>query len=237
MTLDRLHDLIQGDLDGALSAADRAELARVLLHDPEARRLHAQMKRTDQLLRDIPAAEPPATLREAVLAGSARPGEAASRWRRLSILRIAAAFAGALLVVGVAYLMSDGRDPGRELQGSVSAGAEPAAAATSSRVTLRAEGIEVDASLRREGARFRLELASTAAKPGEVAVKIDPAATSLAGSAGDASLTATGDEVAVRLPAGRHVTVLDFSGAAPSRLELRADGRVVGQAQISVSEP
>jgi anti-sigma factor RsiW len=237
MTPDRLHDLIQGDLDGALSAADRAELARVLLHDPEARRLHAQMKRTDQLLRDIPAAEAPATLRQAIVAGTARPGEAASRWRRLSIFRIAAAFAGALLVVGVAYLMSDGRDPGRELQGSVSAGAEPAAAATSSRVTLRAEGIEVDASLRREGARFRLELASTAAKPGEVAVKLDPAATALAGSAGDPSLTSTGDEVAVRLPAGRHITVLDFSGAAPSRLELRAGGRVVGHAQLTVSEP
>ncbi|HET9315996.1 MAG TPA: hypothetical protein VFQ51_10420, partial [Vicinamibacteria bacterium] len=78
MTLDRLHDLIQGDLDGALSAADRAELARVLLHDPEARRLHAQMKRTDQLLRDIPAAEPPTALREGVVAGTARPGEGAS---------------------------------------------------------------------------------------------------------------------------------------------------------------
>jgi hypothetical protein len=237
MTHDRLDDLIQGDLDGALSAAEQAELARRLLQDPGARRLHGQMKRTDRLLRDIPVAEPPAALREAVRAASARPVEATTRWRRLSAYRIAAAFVGGLLVVGIVYVLSDGRDPGRELQGSVSAGAEPAAAAARSRATLRAEGFEVEATLRREDARLHLEIASTAATPGELAVKIDPAATSLAGSAGDAPLAAAGDEVTIRLPAGRHVTVLDFSGAAPLRLELRADGRVVGETKLSVSEP
>lgn len=237
MTHDRLHDLIQGDLDGALSAADQAELARVLLQDPEARRVHGQMKRTDSLLRAIPAAEPPAALRDAILAGSARAGEAAGRWRRLSSYRIAAAFAGGLLIVGAAYILGGGRDPGRELQGSVSAGAERTAAATQSRVTLKAEGFEVAAALRRDGARLRLELDSTAAKPSELAVKIDPAATKLTSSAGDAPLAAAGDELTVQLPAGRHVTVLDFAGAAPTRLELRAEGRVIGKAQLSVSEP
>jgi anti-sigma factor RsiW len=69
---DRLHELIQADLDGALSAAERAELARLLLQDPDARRLHGQLQRTDRLLRDIPADEPPAGLRDAVIAGSAR---------------------------------------------------------------------------------------------------------------------------------------------------------------------
>lgn len=237
MTHDRLHDLIQGELDGALSAADQAELARVLLQDPEARRLHGQMKRTDRLLRAIPAAEPPAALRDAVLAGPARAGEAASRSRRFPAYRIAAAFAGGLLIVGAAYFLSDGRDPGRELQGSVSAGAERTAAAARSRVALKAEGFEVDAALGRDGATLRLELTSTAAKAGELAVKIDPSATSLAGSAGDAPLASAGDEVTVQLPAGRHVTVLDFSGAAPTRLELRAEGRVIAEAQLSVSEP
>jgi hypothetical protein len=237
MTQDRLDDLIQGDLDGALSAAEQAELARLLLQDHGVRRLHGQMKRTDRLLRDIPAAEPPAALREAVRAASARPGEVTTRWRRVSTYRIAAAFVGGLLMVGVVYVLSDGRHPGRELQGSVSADAEPAAAAAQSRASLRAEGFEVEATLRREGARLRLEIASTAARPGELAVKIDPAAMSLAGSTGDAPLAAAGDEVTVRLPAGRHVTVLEFSGAAPLRLELRAEGRVVGKAQLSFSGP
>lgn len=235
---DRLHELIQADLDGALSAAERAELARLLLQDPDARRLHGQLQRTDRLLRDIPADEPPAGLRDAVIAGSARPGVAAGRWNRLSTYRIAAAFVGGLLVVGIAYFLSDGSPPGRELQGSVSASKDLAAATvTEPRASLQAEGFEVEASLHRDGDRLRLELASSAARPGELAVKIDPAATSLAGSADDVSLAGKRDEVTVRLPAGRHVSVLDFSGASPLRLELRAEGRVIAEARLSVSEP
>lgn len=235
---DRLQDLIQADLDGALSAPERAELARLLLQDPEARRLHGQLQRTDRLLRDIPAAEPPAGLREAVLTGPARPREAPSRWNRLSTYRIAAAFVGGILVVGAAYLVSDGRAPGRELQGSVSAGRDLAAlGAAEPRVSLEAEGFDIQASLRRDGDILRLEIASSATRPGELAVKIDPATTSLAASAGDASVAAAGDEVGIRLPAGHHRSVLHFSGAAPMRLELRADGRVVGTAQLSISDP
>jgi anti-sigma factor RsiW len=234
---DRLLDLIQADLDGALSAAERAELARLLLQDPEARRLHGQLQRTDQLLRDIPAAEPPAGLREAVITGPARPREAPGRWNRLSTYRIAAAFVGGLLVVGAAYFVNDGRPTGEALQGSVSAGKDLAVAAAERHVSLRAEGFEVDATLRSDGEILHLEIASLAATPGELAVKIDPAATSLAGSAGDASVTAAGDEVGVQLPAGRHVRMLDFSGSAPIRLELRADGRVLGQAELPVTDP
>lgn len=233
---DRLHELIQADLDGALSAVDRAELARLLLQDPDARRLHGQLQRTDRLLRDIPADQPPAGLRDAVIAGSTRRGAAPGRWNRISTYRIAAAFVGGLLVVGSAYFLGDGRPQGRELQGSVSASKDLAAAAAT-RASLRAEGFEVEASLHRNGDRLRLEVASSATRPGEIAVKIDPAATSLARSAGDVSLTGKGDEVTVRLPAGRHVSVLEFSGAAPIRLELRAEGRAIGEAQLSVNAP
>ena len=42
VTMDKgqLQELIQADLDGELSVAERAVLARLLLQDPEARRLH-----------------------------------------------------------------------------------------------------------------------------------------------------------------------------------------------------
>jgi len=234
---DRLRDLIQADLDGALSAAERAELARLLLQDPEARRLHGQLQRTDQLLRDIPAAEPPAGLRDVVITGPARPREAPGRWNRLSTYRIAAAFVGGLLVVGAAYYVNDGRQTGEALQGSVSAGKDLAVAAAERHASLRAEGIEVDATLRSDGEILHLEIASSAATPGELAVKIDPSATSLAGSADDASVTAAGDEVGIQLLAGRHVRVLEFSGSPPIRLELRAEGRVLGQATLTVNAP
>jgi anti-sigma factor RsiW len=234
---DRLHDLIQGDLDGVLSAADRAELARLLLQDPEARRLHGQMQRTDRLLRDVPAAEPPAGLRDAVLGGSARPTESKSRWNRMSTYRIAAAVLGGLLVVGAAYIVSDGRAPGTELQGSVRAGAEPASPAAESRASLQAEGLAVDASLHRDADQLRLELEATATSPGEVVVRFDAAATTFTGSAGDASVAATSGAVTVPLATGRHATALEFSGVAPIRLELRAGGQFAGAASLSVSEP
>ena len=51
----QLQELIQADLDGELSVTERAELARLLLQDPEARRLQNDFRRTDQLLREIAA--------------------------------------------------------------------------------------------------------------------------------------------------------------------------------------
>lgn len=234
---DRLHDLIQGDLDGVLSTADRAELARLLLQDPEARRLHVQMQRTDRLLREVPAAEPPAGLRDAVLGEPAHPAESTGRWSRPATYRIAATVLGGLLVAGVAYIVSDGRTPGTELQGSVSAGAEPASPAARSRVSLQAEGLAVDASLHRDVDRLRLSLESTATAPGEVIVRFDAAATTYTGSASDASVAAEAGAVTVPLAAGRHATVLEFAGVAPIRLELRASGQFAGAASLTVSEP
>ena len=136
-----------------------------------------------------------------------------------------------------AYYVNDGRQTGEALQGSVSAGKDLAVAAAERHASLRADGIEVDATLRSDGEILRLEIASSAATPGELAVKIDPSATSLAGSADDASLTAAGDEVGIQLLAGRHVRVLEFSGSPPIRLELRAEGRVLGQATLTVNAP
>ena len=112
--------MIQAQLDGDLSAAERAELARVLLQDAGARRLHENYARTDRLLRDVPAAEPPPGMREAIVAGSVGTGRRSDtrvprRWETAQ--RIAATFVGGLLIVGLAYVMSDVRAPGTELQG------------------------------------------------------------------------------------------------------------------------
>lgn len=229
MTSERLHDLIQADLDGALSAADRAELARALLQDPEARRLHGQMQRTDRLLREVPAAEPPARLRDSILAGTARRAAAPGRWRRLSTYRVAAAFVGGLLVVGAAYFLGDGRAPGSGLQGSL--------AAPQQHVSLLAEGMSVDAALRRDGGRMRLELEASATAPGEVVVRFDAAATTFTGSAGEASVAAAPGSVTVPLATGSHVTALEFSAAAPIRLELHAGGQLAGAASLAVTAP
>ena len=224
---DRLHDLIQADLDGALPPAGRAELARLLLKDPAARCLHDEFRQTDRLLRDIGSAEPPAGLREAILAGPAssmRAGKAGpqSGW---PAYRFAAVILGGMLIVGLGYLVRDGDAPAKELQGSL--GVAPRNA-----VSLRAEGVEVGASLVRSGTTQRLELQTSTTVPCEIIARIDPGTTSYVGKTGEARLIAQNGQVQVLPALGKHSVVLEFSGASPIRLELRASGRLLGEGRL-----
>jgi anti-sigma factor RsiW len=224
---DRLQDLIQADLDGELPAAGRAELARLLLSDPAARRLHEEFRQTDRLLRDIGSAEPPAGLREAILAGPASSTQAGEPRRQSDwpAYRIAATILGGLLIVGLAYLVRDGDAPAKELQGSL--GVAPRNA-----VSLRAEGVEVGASLVRSGTTQRLELHTSTTVPCEVIARIDPGTTSYIGKTGEARLSVGDGRVQVLPALGDHSVVLQFSGASPIHLELRAAGRLLGEGRL-----
>jgi hypothetical protein len=229
----QLEELIQRELDGGLSVPERADLARLLLQDPEARRLHHELRRTDELLHEIPVAEPPPDLRAAILAApsrSSRPADAGRRSYARSFYRLAAVILGGLLIVGIADILlgSDSRRPG--LQGSL-------AGAPQDHLSLRAEGVEASALLRRDGQMMKLELTVSAAFPCEVVARFDPATTTLVGNAGDALVTAAGDLVNARLAAGRRALSLDFSGASPIRLQLRSEGRLLGEGTLAVSEP
>ena len=235
MTMDkgRLQELIQTDLDGELSATERAELARLLLQDPEARRLHGDLRQTDKLLRDIPQAESPPGLRAAILgrpALSERPRDPAARQYGPAPYQMAAAILGGLLIVGISYVLLDGNSSQSDLQGSL-------AAASQVQLSIRAEGAEVSASLRRDGESLRLELDVSTTIPCEVIARIDPATTTFVGGANDAQLTVASDQVAVHLPTGSEVFALEFSGAAPIQLQLRSGGRLLGEGRLSVSDP
>jgi anti-sigma factor RsiW len=228
---DSVHDLIQGDLDGELSPAGRAELARRLLRDPEARRLHEDLLRTHRLLRDIAHAEPPAGLREAILTTpgpSVRASGAAHRKSGWPAYRIAAAFFGGLLVAGIGYLALDGIAPSKDLQGSMNI-APPEA------WSIRGDGVEVGASLRGNGKRFELELDVSSTVPCEVVARIDPAQTSYVGTTGNARLNAASDRVTVLPAPGHQVIVLEFSGEASVQLELRSQGRLLGEGRVPPS--
>ena len=233
MDKSQLQELIQRELDGELSVPERADLARLLLQDPEARRLHQEFRRTDVLLHEIPVADPPPGLRAAILAAtsrSLRPAVAGPRAYTRSLYRLAAVILGGLLVVGIADLLldSDSRRPG--LQGSLGA-------APQDRLSLRAEGVEASALLRRDGQMMRLELTVSTTRPCEVVARFDSATTSFVGDAGNAQVTAAGDLVNARLAAGRQVLSLDFSGASPIRLQLRSEGRTLGEGTLAVGDP
>ena len=221
-----LQDLIQGDLDGELTAAERAELARLLLKDPEARRLQDRFRETDRLLRDVADAEPPAGLREAILAGHAGAARASNPGFGWPAYRIAAVILGGLLIVGLGILARDGDVTGKDLQGAF--------VAPLRELSIRADGVEVRASLQRNGDTLRLELDVVTAIPCEVVAAIDPVATTFVGKTGDAQLTAARDRITIQPAMGRQAVSLEFSGAAPIRLQLRSGGRLLGEGTLAV---
>lgn len=86
-------ELIQADIDGELDGPQRAQLARVLLADPEARALHDDLKRLNAALDALPSAEPPPGLVASVLAAlpqpavqRARPAWVEHRWRYAALV-------------------------------------------------------------------------------------------------------------------------------------------------------
>jgi hypothetical protein len=232
MDRNRLQELIQADLDGELSPAERAELARVLLQDHDARRLQQEFRRTHQLLRDIPAAETPHGLRAEILVARgllASPGESRQRRYNQPFYRVAAVVLAGVLVVGISELLRDSHAPTPNLQGSLRA-------ASQDHLSLRAENVEVRASLLRVGPMLRLELSSTSTIASEVVAWIDPASMALVGNSGEAQLSTADGQVTVRLAPGSQFSVLEFSGAAPIHLELRSEGRLLSEGKLSVTE-
>jgi len=123
MTMDEKYiDLIQAEIDGCLSPAERAELARHVLADPHARELRDEMRQLCGLLDSVQAEEPPAELyadvMSALRAQSRKPGARLPAGGRVRAylsspagFRFAAAIVGGVLVGTLAFEFA-GRDSG-----------------------------------------------------------------------------------------------------------------------------
>jgi len=241
MDATRTQELIQADLDGELPAAERAELARRLLQDPEARRLHDELRRTHALLRGVSPAQPPAGLRPAILASiglssrSTTPGSGGGgRW---PALRLAAAIVGGLVVAGIGYTLLDAGQPGTDLQGSLGA-AIPAtaggqAATSADQASFQAEGIEARATLRRSGAGMRLDLELGGTIPYEVVATFDPESGAYVGADGDATIARGNGTVVIQAQPGGPVRTLEFTGHTPIGLQVRSRDRVLASQELT----
>jgi hypothetical protein len=106
--------LLNAEIDGELSASDRAELSRRLLGSPELRAVRDELRLACAELERCPQVEPPAGLREKILAALPQeaqgiPTEARSRLGfALSprTLRFAAVIVGGVLVSAIAFQAS-----------------------------------------------------------------------------------------------------------------------------------
>jgi len=229
----RLQDIIQSDLDGELSAAERAELASLLLQDPQARRLHDEYRKVDTLLRSIPAAEPPPDFQARLLARIPRPGWSGAGQRvqgDFALYRIAAVFAGGLLIAGLGYLVLQADVQRPDLQGSVNA-----ALAARESLSLRSEGIEVGASLERDGESQRLRISVTTAIPCQIVASTNPATTIYAVDAADGAQLEPGyGGLSIHVEPGTRSLSLDIAGQSPVQLELRAGGKLLAKGSVTL---
>lgn len=105
---ERTLELLNLEIDGQLSAADRADLSLRLLNDPHARAARQELGRACAELEAVPVAEAPVELRARILSAlppAANVGGQPSRrfLSSASTLRYAAAIVGALLVGAVAF--------------------------------------------------------------------------------------------------------------------------------------
>ncbi len=137
-------ELLNAEIDGELSATDRAELSRRLLGSPELRAVRDELRLACAELERCPQVEPPAGLREKILAAFPQaaqggPTEARSRLGfALSprTLRFAAAIVGGVLVSAIAFQASrsvDGVGAG-DVTGTMASSAPVAAGAGTLRV-------------------------------------------------------------------------------------------------------
>lgn len=126
-----LTELIQGELDGELDAPQRAELARRLLADPQARRERDELHRVCSALDTIAQVEPPPELRDSVLAALPQGRRQAlgtrvmSRdlWVSAHRWRYAAMLAGVVAAGAIVFQTVRGPDPaGTEAAGTMATG-------------------------------------------------------------------------------------------------------------------
>ena len=109
MIEERHIELIHAELDGELSAEQRAELSRLLLVSPEARALRDQLSRLFGELAKLEDAAPPSDLSASVLGALRIPAGAESSqargraWYAAPAFRYAAVFVGGLLASALLF--------------------------------------------------------------------------------------------------------------------------------------
>jgi hypothetical protein len=131
MTDPRLAELIHAEIDGELDAQQRAELARRLLADPAARGERDELHRVCAALEAIPQVDPPAELRDSILAAlpqrrlpTRTPGHVSrDAWMSAHRWRYAAMLAGVVAAGAIVFQTVRGPGPaGTEAAGTMATG-------------------------------------------------------------------------------------------------------------------
>jgi hypothetical protein len=124
VTDDERMALIHAELDGELTSQQRADLARLLLADPQARALRDELLGLCRRLDAVGQVEPPPRLKDSILSRLSVPVATTHRGASYSRWRLAAMVAGLLMAGTIVYQTVQGPAPGgRETAGTMAADA------------------------------------------------------------------------------------------------------------------
>ena len=218
-------DLIQADVDGELPPERRAELSRCLLANPEARALRDELGRISGLLARVPAVDPPEGLRTSILKACGIP----ARFRAPDgLLRLAAVFAGGLIVGGLAFQVPLDQRSGMDISrvaGTMVSQDPVATSGPAATLDVALEPVNGSVSLFRSPTMRVVEFDLSARQPVEVVVTYDQGRQAMFSSPGQPGAAGA-----------RYALVLDGPGQAGSAIDLRffASGILIHEDTLAV---
>jgi hypothetical protein len=208
-------ELIQAEVDGELPEQHRADLSRFLLTNPEARALRDELRQVCGTLGRVPAAEPPPGLRDSILAAipatTAATMPRRSSATRFQYFRVAAAFAGGLLVSAIAFQVGADRQAAfdvSEVAGTLASQDPVARSAPVDTASVSLEQVSGTVSLFRSATMRVVEFDLAVRQPVEVVVVHDGQQARFSGLG-----PASGNQ--------RYALVLEGAGKAGSPVEIR----------------
>jgi hypothetical protein len=171
VTDDERMALIHAELDGDLSSQQRADLARLLLADPQARALRDELQVLSSRLDAIGQVEPPPQLKDSIL-NRLRSVPVAPAYRKAPFdrWRLAAMVAGLLIAGTIVYETVQGPAPGsRETAGTMAADAPT----TVDSVVVESGPVTGRATLYRDKTGLAVGVEVSAAEPVDVLVSTE----------------------------------------------------------------
>ena len=170
MTEEERIALIHAELDGELDGGQRADLARLLLAEPQTRVLRDQLQGVCSRLDAVEQVEPPPQLKDSILKRlPPAPAQMQMPYRKASLSRwrLAALFAGLVTAGSIVYETVQGPGPGsRDTAGTIVAETP----VTVDSVVLDSGPVTGRASLYRDRAGLAVGLELSAAEPVDVLI-------------------------------------------------------------------
>jgi hypothetical protein len=241
-------DLMNREIDGANTDEESRNLQRYLAESPEAAAHYQELREAVAVIGDVPSLDPPAGLRQRILAAvdglpapdpqarpvatERRPAGLESSWRRFwrrpeGRLAFAAGFAAALLLMVVIWQVSSPLQPvpADDLRGAILRQVAAGQGARGEQVTASLEGVSLTAQAQRAGARTLIQF--TVAGEAPVTVRLVAAApidcaSFRADPPAPVAVVAVDAQITMTFPgAGAYELVLQHAASEPPDIELQ----------------